>query len=225
VAISGRLTEEAAAVVQEALDPLCAPTPGDDRTAGQRRADALRDVCGLALNTERLPDNGGDRPQLVVTVNYDVLGRELGSGTLDNGAGLTAEAVRRLSCDALILPAIVDGAGQVLDLGRFRRLFTGPLRRALVLRDKQCAFPACDRPARWCEGHHLVHWSHGGPTSLDNAVLLCRHHHREIHKPDGWTVFIAPDGLPTFIPPALDRPGPQTPTQPVPSQTLTRACT
>jgi Domain of unknown function (DUF222) len=202
VAISGRLTEEAAAVVQEALDPLCAPAPGDDRTAGQRRADALRDVCGLALNTEQLPDNGGDRPQLIVTANYDALGRELGAGTLDNGAGLSAEAVRRLACDALILPASLDGAGQLRDLGRFRRLFTGPIRRALVLRDRHCAWPGCDRPARWCDGHHIVAWSHGGDTCLDNSLLLCGHHHREIHKPDGWTVHIAPDGLPTFIPPA-----------------------
>ncbi len=202
IAISGRLTEEAAAVVREALDPLCVPLPCDDRTAGQRRADALRDVCGLALNTEQLPDNGGDRPQLIVTVNYNALGRELGTATLDNGARLTAEAVRRLACDALILPAILDSTGQPLDLGRFRRLFTGPLRRALVLRDKQCAFPGCDRPPRWCEGHHVTAWSDGGATSLNNAVLLCGHHHREIHKPDNWTVFIAPDGLPTFIPPA-----------------------
>jgi hypothetical protein len=109
--------------------------------------------------------------------------------------------VRILCCDAMLLPAVLGAAGQPLDLGRERRLFTGPIRRALVLRDGGCAFPQCDRPPRWCAGHHVVGWHEGGTTCLANAVLLCGFHHREIHKPHGWTVHIAPDGFPTFIPP------------------------
>jgi hypothetical protein len=203
----GRLDAEAAAVVTAALDPLCPPgalvpagTP-DERTAQQRRADALVEICRLALNTAALPVNGGDRPQLVVTVPYDVLARQLSAGTLDTGARLTAEAVRRLACDAHLLPAVLDGAGVPLDLGRDRRLISGGLRRALVLRDGGCAFPGCDRPPRWCDGHHLKHWVDGGATALVNAVLLCGHHHRLIHA-GHWQVHIAADGLPEFTPPA-----------------------
>ncbi len=187
-----------------------APTRGaggvsgaDDRTAGQRRADALVEVCRMVLAGGRLPDNGGDRPQVVVTVPFDPLRRAFGAGVIDTGDRLSADAARRLACDARILPAVLDGAGQPLDLGRERRLFTGPLRRALVLRDGGCAFPGCDRPPRWCDGHHVVHWADGGATSLANAVLLCGHHHRLIHDARaGWSVHIGADGRPAFVPPA-----------------------
>ncbi|HCT81545.1 MAG TPA: HNH endonuclease, partial [Micromonosporaceae bacterium] len=145
-------------------------------------------------------DNGGDRPQIVVTMNFDDLAAKTGAGMLDTGGMLAPEAVRRLACDAALLPAVLGGQGQVLDVGRERRLFTGPLRRALVLRDGGCAFPGCDRPPRWTDGHHIKHWADGGTTSLDNAVLLCGYHHRLIHRNE-WHVRIASDGLPEFLPP------------------------
>jgi Domain of unknown function (DUF222) len=205
VRIHGRLGTEAAATVRAALDPLCVPgrltAAGDERTPGQRRADALVEVCRLAMHTATLPDNGGDRPQVVLTVGYDVLLRQLGAAQLDTGQRLSAETARRLACDATILPAVLDGAGQPLDLGRQRRLVTGALRRVLVLRDGGCAFPGCDRPPRWCDAHHLVHWSAGGLTSLANCALLCGFHHRLIHHSD-WTIHIGHDGRPEFIPPA-----------------------
>ena len=144
---------------------------------------------------------GGDRPQVVVTAPFDVLTQHLGAGRLDTGEQVSPATVRRLCCDAMLLPAVLGTAGQPLDLGRERRLFTGPLRRALVLRDGGCAFPTCDRPPRWCAGHHVVPWHDGGTTCLTNAVLLCGFHHRAIHQPGGWTVSVATDGLPTFIPP------------------------
>ena len=89
----------------------------------------------------------------------------------------------------------------MLDYGRSRRLITGALRRALVLRDGGCAFPGCDRPARWCDGHHVIAWQDGGSTCLENSVLLCGFHHRVIHR-RRWSVRIAADGHPEFIPPA-----------------------
>ncbi|MEO3774117.1 DUF222 domain-containing protein [Micromonospora sp. B9E7] len=200
--LTGILDVEAAALLRAAIDPLSAPTgPDDSRTAGQRRHDALADVFRLALRTGELPEHGGDTTQVVVTTSYDGLTRQLGNGALDTGLQLTPEAVRRLACDAAILPAVLGGAGQPLDIGRQRRLITGPLRRALVLRDRGCAFPGCDRPPRWCAAHHVRHWADGGPTSLDNAVLLCGHHHRHIHHSD-WAVQIAGDGRPEFVPPA-----------------------
>ncbi|MFC5922309.1 HNH endonuclease signature motif containing protein [Micromonospora vulcania] len=200
--LTGTLDTEAAALLRAVIDPLTAPAgPDDTRTPGQRRHDALADVCRLALRAGELPEHGGDTTQLVVTTSYDVLRQHLDAGTLDTGGHLIPEAVRRLACDASILPAILGGTGQVLDVGRQRRLITGPLRRALVLRDRGCAFPGCDRPPRWCDAHHLLHWTDGGPTSLDNAVLLCGHHHRHIHHSD-WVVQLGGDGRPEFRPPA-----------------------
>jgi hypothetical protein len=218
--ISGLLDSEGAAVVHAVLDPLSAPgantTPRlvdadglpaiiDDRTPPQRRADAFVEACRLLLSGGRLPDSGGDRPQVSITVGYDPLTRALGVGMFDTGVPLSPEAARRLTCDAQILPAVLDGHGVPLDLGRERRLWTGPARRAIYLRDRGCAFPACDRPARWTQIHHIRHWADGGPTDQDNGVALCAHHHRVIHQQE-WRVTIAPDGLPTFTPPAwIDR--------------------
>ncbi|TNH28183.1 DUF222 domain-containing protein [Micromonospora orduensis] len=201
VRLSGNLDTETASLLREAIDPFCAPTgEHDDRSPGQRRADALGEICRLALRTGTLPDNGGDRPQLVVTMSLDALLNGVHPGTLETGARLTPGAVRRLACDASVLPAVLGDNSQILDVGRQRRLFTGPLRRALVLRDGGCAFPGCDRPPRWCDGHHVRHWADGGATALGNAVLLCGHHHRLLHQGD-WTVRIAPDGQPEFLPP------------------------
>jgi hypothetical protein len=206
VRISGWLDTESAAHVSAALDPLSKPLPGDDgpdpRSAGQRRADALVEVCQHA---SKAPVDGGERPQVVVTVAYDPLRQRLGMGAFDLGGTLAPEAVRRIACDAHIIPAVLGGAGQPLDVGRTKRLVVGALRRALNLRDGGCAFPGCDRPSRWAQGHHIVHWADGGPTSLHNSVLLCGHHHRLIHRGE-WQVRMADDGLPEFLPPAyIDR--------------------
>jgi Domain of unknown function (DUF222) len=203
VRVSGQLTIEDAATVNAALDPLSGPgVDADSRTPAQGRADALVEVCRLALRTGELPDSGGEPPQLAVTVAYDPLTRAFGVGRLDSGDRVSPATVRRLACDAQIVPLVLGSAGQVLDAGRSRRLATGPLRRALVVRDRGCAFPDCDRLARWCDGHHLRSWTAGGATSLANLVLLCRRHHRLIHEGD-WTVRIAGDGLPEFLPPPV----------------------
>lgn len=206
--VTGWLDREGAAVVRAALDPLCGPrtampTGGlDGRSATQRRADALVDICRRSLSGGELPDNGGDRPQVAITIHWEALRKQVGAATLDDGQPLSPAAARRLACDAALLPAVLGGAGQPLDVGRERRLFTGPLRRAVLLRDRGCAFPDCDRPPRWVEIHHLRHWVDGGPTSLDNAVAACGHHHRVIHR-GGWQVVINPqDGHPDFHPPA-----------------------
>lgn len=202
VRVSGTLGAEDAAIVHAALHPLCTPAPDDDRTPAQRRADALIDICRLALRTSQLPHDGGEPPQLAVTIAYDPLTRALGRAATDTGHRLSASTARRLACDARVLPIVLGGDSQILDTGRTRRLATGPLRRALTIRDRGCAFPDCDRPPRWTDAHHLIPWSEGGATSLDNLVLLCRHHHRTIHDPaTGWTVRLGPDQLPEFTPP------------------------
>jgi hypothetical protein len=86
-------------------------------------------------------------------------------------------------------------------VGRARRLVPAAMRKALIARDLGCAFPGCDRPASWCDGHHVVPWFDGGATSVDNGVLLCRRHHRLVHEGD-WQVRLGPDRLPEFLPPS-----------------------
>ena len=95
---------------------------------------------------------------------------------------------------------MVSTQRDVLDIGRLSRTIPRPIRRALTIRDGGCAFPGCGRPPRWCHGHHIRHWSLGGPTALSNLVLLCGHHHRLIHH-DGWHVQLDRHGLPEFRPP------------------------
>ena len=203
--LRGRLDGEGASVVRAALDPLSRPLPSaadgpDARSPARRRAEALIELCRRALAGGALPDSGADRPQVVVTVPLRTLVEVTGVATLDDGTVVSATTARRLACDAAVVPAVLGGAGQVLDVGRGRRLFTGPLRRALVLRDRGCAFPGCDRPPSWCEAHHIRHWAAGGPTSLANGVQLCGHHHRLVERGD-WGVALAPDGVPEFHPP------------------------
>jgi hypothetical protein len=202
VRLSGALSVEDAATVSAALQPLCTPIAGDHRTARQRRSDALVEVCRLALRTEELPEHGGEPPQMTVTVPYEPVAAALVAGSLDNGTRVSAATVRQQACDARILPVVLGGAGQVIDVGRSRRLVSGPLRRALVVRDGGCAFPDCDRPPRWCDGHHIQPWMSGGGTDLENTVLLCRHHHRMLHDPEGgWQVRLGPQRVPEFVPP------------------------
>ncbi|THJ67167.1 hypothetical protein E8P82_06450 [Arthrobacter echini] len=112
---------------------------------------------------------------------------------------LDARSIRQIACDADIIPLVLGGDGQILDIGRAGRLFPPHLRRAMVARDKGCAFPDCTIPAGWCEAHHITPWSRGGVTSVDNGVLLCAHHHHVIHR-GHWGV-AAHDGVPWFTPP------------------------
>jgi Domain of unknown function (DUF222)/HNH endonuclease len=203
--IIGVLDAEGAAIVGAAMEPLAKPVRGDDgpdlRTPATRRADALVDVCRLALVSGGLPDNGGQPPQLNVTVAFEALRSGNAIGQLDSGDRLSPATTRRLACVAQILPIVLNGAGVPIDVGRSRRPYTGAARVAVLLRDGGCAFPGCDRPPRWTDIHHIVAWQNGGPTDRDNGVALCGHHHRLIHS-STWTVQLGADRRPEFIPPA-----------------------
>ncbi|WP_239021610.1 HNH endonuclease signature motif containing protein [Nocardioides jishulii] len=142
-----------------------------------------------ALDPKRLPIHGGDATNVTVTITLDALRDGIGTATLDNGVPgdgfdtLTATQARRLACNAKIIPAVLGTDSEVLDLGRASRLFTKAQRRALLLRDTTCRAEGCDIPGTWSEAHHLVPWSEGGATDLDNAALLCSHHHHRAHDP------------------------------------------
>ena len=224
--IKGHGSTEAGAVLRAALLPLTKPapavdpavdpdTPGcevqtDPRDHGARMFDALVELAQHSLDTDRAPASHGARPRLTVTVDYQCLARGLRSGLgsgprpeicTDDGLRLSVAAVRRLACDADLIPVCLGTDGEVLDVGRTSRLITPALWRALVARDRHCAFPGCTRPPVMGHAHHIVHWADGGPTALHNLVLVCGEHHRVLHHTP-WQVRLNPhDGKPEFLPP------------------------
>jgi hypothetical protein len=128
-----------------------------------------------------------------------------GDGDGDPAAKLgeldSADLATRLRTAMELLPPTLGGARpQPLDVGRATRVVAPAQRSALTVRDGGCRFPGCDRPVAWCEAHHLRHWLHGGPTDLDNLVLLCRGHHHAVHE-GGWRLDRHPNGEFTAIPP------------------------
>jgi Domain of unknown function (DUF222)/HNH endonuclease len=207
----GQLTDEDGAFIDAALDVLAAPRPAQDaapdpRPAGKRRADALMDLVRIGLKAQELPESGGEPVTVTVITGPEHLqgdhqsGTQTQTATLEDGTPLSPETTRRLSCDGWLVTAILDAHGAVLDIGRRSRIVPAPMRRAVIVRDGGCAFPGCGRPARWCQAHHIWHWSKGGPTKLDNLVLLCAHHHNVVHH-HGWRVHLDHHRLPVFTPP------------------------
>ena len=127
------------------------------------------------------------------------------TGSLLFTGPVTASTVRKIACDADIIPVLLGGEGRILDIGRASRIFPPHLRKALIARDLGCAFPGCTIPAPWCEAHHISYWSRGGTTGTENGTLLCSHHHHLIHK-EAWTIRLR-TGVPWFIPPPHIDPG------------------
>jgi predicted restriction endonuclease len=84
-----------------------------------------------------------------------------------------------------------------LDVGRRTPVVSAAIRRAVILRDRHCRFPGCDRPQTWCDAHHIEHWADGGPTTLTNLLLLCRRHHGMVHRTGGFALELI-DGRPVF---------------------------
>ncbi|MET3951088.1 DUF222 domain-containing protein [Arthrobacter sp. UYEF36] len=121
------------------------------------------------------------------------------TGTLLFTGPITASTVRKIACDADIIPVLLGSEGRILDIGRASRVFPPHIRKALTARDQGCAFPGCTIPAPWCEAHHITYWSRGGTTGTENGTLLCYHHHHLIHK-EQWTIQVR-TGIPWFIPP------------------------
>jgi len=176
----------------------------DPRSRAQKLLEGLLNGCRIALKTNKLPRNGGNRPQVMVSIDYQtLLGQvaELGhrrSEAAYNGL-INARHIRRLACDADLIPVVLGSAGQVLDAGRAERLFTEEQRKILYARDRGCTAPGCTIPADGCEAHHVQWWSRGGPTSIDNGALACPFHHHLAHEGD-WEIQMI-NHVPYWIPP------------------------
>ena len=194
------------------LDPG-PPVPEDHRSLVQRRADALVHIVDEKMDRPQLvvhvdasqpmvhgdaaqPMVHTDAPQLVLhadataaprTDPHEALHLRFGTrrAETDGGAVLAPGVFDRHACDATVCRIVFGPSSQVIDAGRSARLFSTAQKRAIAARDRRCRFPGCDREPRWCDYHHIRHWLRGGPTSVENGILLCRFHHTMVHEP-GW---------------------------------------
>jgi hypothetical protein len=165
------------AALRTALEPLAQRSgEHDDRLLEQRFADALVE---LAI--------GGRPAQLQITSSLETLLGLAGApgGEMEFSLPVSSDTVQRLACDGGLSRVLLGQESLVIDVGRSKRVVSGGRKKALRVRDGHCRWPGCERPASWCDGHHLVHWLHGGSSDLDNLVLLCQRHHRMVHE-GGW---------------------------------------
>jgi hypothetical protein len=173
------------------------PTDRDQRTVGQMRADALRDLCRHALGCKNT-DESGIRTTIIVRMNLADLNTGEGLGSVDGTAQpVSVGELRRLAGEAGIIPAVLGGASETLDMGHRVRMFTKAQRLALLERDGGCA--KCHAPPEHCEAHHITWWENGGRTDLANGVMLCTRCHHDIHR-QHWKIRIH-NGRAEFTPP------------------------
>jgi len=171
--ISGGLDPVGGAVVRTSLESLARSSGAhDDRNREQRLADALVELAESKVEV-----------QMQVTTCVETLLGLAGAPGAENEFSLpiSSKTVERWACDSSLTRILLQDS-VVIDVGRSERTIKGPRRRALVARDQHCQWPDCDRPASWCDGHHLVHWLSGGGGEIENQVLLCRRHHRLVHE-------------------------------------------
>lgn len=191
--LTGRLAESVADRLRTYLEAFTTPrknTPGATGPGGQapdhRRPydQRLGQAFGSfleAVDPARLPLHGGDATTVIVTIALKDLLARLGVALVGDQP-ISAAQARRLACTARIIPAVLGGDSEVLDLGRARRLFSPAQRKAMAATQHTCRAQGCDIPAAWCEAHHAgVPWAQGGGTDLPEGMLLCSFHHHRAH--------------------------------------------
>ena len=208
------MTPEQAACLEAAIGPLSAPAPNEEtgerelRPSGQRRVEALTQVCrrssGLDADAQGCDGAAGSAAALHVGIALSDLQEMTGAGEVlgstATGVLLSPGVLRRVACDAALVPYVLGSAGEDLDLGRVVRLFTRAQRRRLWRRDRCCTYPGCAAPAGWSRVHHVLHWADGGASDVDNAALLCQRHHTVVHDRRLWaTVRQRPDDLGRYV--------------------------
>ncbi len=202
-----------------ALDALSRPIPAPDggrdpRSSVQRRADGFVHLLDAYLASPDRPISGGVTPHVALTVELPTLvgpaptsaGEMVptpageGVSTLMHTGSISAEKAREICCGSVDFTAVLTRDSVPVDVKRAMRLAPPGLRAALNARDGGCQFPGCGRPPTWTDAHHILPWSQGGETNLDNTVLLCRDDHTKVHH-GGWQVRIGSDRQPWFLPP------------------------
>jgi len=163
------------------------------RTPAERRADALADIVKFFLDHQTSRPGGRHRPHVNAIVDLDKrTAGDPGAAWTADGFALSPETISRLLCDCGVHRVVTKGRSTILDYGTRTQTIPAPLFNTLIIRDEHCRWPGCDRPSSWCDGHHVWHWEDGGPTRLDNLVLLCRRHHTRVHK-RGWQIKLLPE--------------------------------
>jgi Domain of unknown function (DUF222) len=155
------LDPEIGALLGDLLSPLTEPRASEDgpdpRSPSQRRGDAFADILKLAAGCPDLPNEAGEPVTLMVSVSLEELKKGLGHGLIDGYWNVSAAQIRRMACDAKVVPVVLGSKSETLDIGRATRVIPRRIRRALIRRDKGCTFPSCGKKAKWCQAHHL--WS------------------------------------------------------------------
>lgn len=180
--LSITLPHEEAAIVLAALEVAARESAEDG--APSCRAEAMVDIAKTHLDGAPTAHVEDDHHLVVVQVDAATLGGDVPAGTCHvEGVGpIEPETASRLSCVGHVVGAIVGESGDVLALGRSRRLATRAQRRAIRIRDGDaCQFPGCQQ-RRHLDAHHAIPWWAGGPTDVDNLVNLCRRHHTAVHE-------------------------------------------
>jgi hypothetical protein len=193
--ISGALDPVGGAALRTALEPLARKSGAhDDRNLDRRQADALVELAS----------GGEQKAQIQVTSSIETLLGLAGApaAEMEFSLPVSSTTVERLACDSSIARVLLGSDSMVIDVGRAKRVISGPQRKALNARDKGCVWPGCDRPASWTSGHHLDHWIHGGGGDLPNLTLLCYRHHWMVHE-GNWQIVRSDDGCITTIPPTV----------------------
>jgi hypothetical protein len=204
VAFGGRFDAETGAKALTVIGALAKPRPEDEtgkdeRTGGQRRHDAFAAVLDLALRANELTPAEQPPVTVHVTMTAEQFETRTGHAVTSYGQQITVAEALRLADQAAIAWLVHDTKGGVLTCGRKRRFANADQIDALIARDGGCAFPGCDHPAEWCQRHHIREWIDGGPSDIDNLVLLCGYHHRKFVG-QGWRIEVH-DKIPWFIPP------------------------
>jgi hypothetical protein len=196
-----RLDPEGAAFVRAAIGPLAKPVPDEDgpdpRSPQQRRSDALMAIVQRGMTSPGAAPTTNNAKVFITLSLQQLVGELSGLGCTLTGEQLTAAAVRRLACQADLVPVVLDTAGHVLDLGHTARLASPAQRAALWLEEPECTYQGCTMPGQWCIAHHAIWWSRGGATDHDNLHLLCPRHHTKVHEHDLHYVK-DPDGTPAW---------------------------
>ena len=166
-------------------DPT-APVEDDGRSPQQRSADVLAGLFTAHARSGDAPRPGGRPPTLLVAVTQADLdahaeGRPGFCELVETGEIVPVQLAARMTCDAFVQAALVDGDGHVLKMGRRKRLFTAIQRLAIILRDRCCQGEGCGAPASWNDVHHVRRWADGGKTDTDNGILLCIRCHGDVH--------------------------------------------
>lgn len=204
--VHGRFTIPArhAAMLKKALLAIAAPKhrASVDGGQGERRPTAKR--LGQAFceyveryPADRLPQTGGGNATVVVTMDLSTLAGGVKAARLDTGETVSGSEARRLACEAGIIPAVLGGMSQVLDLGRKTRFHTRSQRIAMGIEQGGCAAVGCYWPPGLCHAHHAIPWSRGGDTSVKDGILLCPRHHTHAHD-STYSTTRTPDGKVAF---------------------------